>query len=884
VITRPVLCRPFIGRREELAFLHEKRREAASAHGSFVLVAGDAGFGKSRLVSEFCASLASSRWRIAQVTCADIAGRPYGPLLDALKKIDSTPSELQPAASQREQLDAVAERIETIASRRALAVVIEDIQWADSATLNLLAHLGPRLEKLRILIVATYRPEWENADHPVSAAIAKIERSTKASRIDLKPLAGSELQAFIEATLDGVSLPEKTRRAIVRTGEGNPFFTEELLKSALERGDAEIPRTIRATLLERLRPLDEAQRSIVGQAAVIGRTFRLELLASVVSTDSSTLLSALRCARDAQLIEEIDKNAFRFRHGLTREAIYRDFLDSERLPMHRTVALALEAESRDHRSIEALAYHWWAAGDDERSVQYNRLAGDAAASIHAHEDALAFYERALEARSLSPTGRASLLAKVAEERLALSWVEEAQATYVAAAELFGSAGDSDWEARCRVDAALLAYMRAAPSPGADLEAMLSRLPAGEYVARTRAHLGLAWLAATWWRPSQALDHLRQVDSRAIDAPDVKRRFHNISAWVAMTLGDVAQFEAEFREWLRCAEDAQPATRTVVGVCVNGAMCYSFFGMHEQATAYIAKAFRVAREARNPYAEETCHAFAALCSLASGDLRKAREHVEAIPATTENHLNFTFATAWGTVVAAYLDDEQMIGKWFDGFYAAGKRTMEMECTAGFAEILARRGRHAEASAVLHQVLPDCELIRGSVLMMIAIAKYGADEDRGRARAYLARAAEAPTELPERPALALFDALDHLRRAEHDVAQALARDAAAGFGRLHMPLLEAAALECAGQADEALAIYRRCGAEYDVRRLSPNQLALSEREREVAVLAARGKSNLQIAKALSISHKTVEKHLSSIFDKLGVRSRAHLAAVVAQNIDR
>jgi DNA-binding CsgD family transcriptional regulator len=184
------------------------------------------------------------------------------------------------------------------------------------------------------------------------------------------------------------------------------------------------------------------------------------------------------------------------------------------------------------------------------------------------------------------------------------------------------------------------------------------------------------------------------------------------------------------------------------------------------------------------------------------------------------------------------------------------------------------------------------MRGNVLTLLAVARYGHAADRVRARAYLARAGEGADSL-ERPALALFDAFVTLRDGAHGDIATHAREAADGFRRLRIPLLEAAALEAAGDTAGALALYRRCGAAYDVRRLEGECSAgaastmhgaeasstLSAREREIAALAAGGRSNLEIARGLAISHKTVEKHLGSVYQKLGVSSRRELRAHVA-----
>src|SRR5580698_10209395 len=150
-----MLCRPFIGRREELAYLRERRLEAGSSRGGLVLIAGDAGVGKTRLITEFCGSLAYSRWRIARAACLEFASRPYGPILELLANIDQSTLSIGITATKRERLDAIADRFAEIAARKALIVVIEDVHWADAATFDFLTYLAPKLQRLRLLLIAS---------------------------------------------------------------------------------------------------------------------------------------------------------------------------------------------------------------------------------------------------------------------------------------------------------------------------------------------------------------------------------------------------------------------------------------------------------------------------------------------------------------------------------------------------------------------------------------------------------------------------------------------------------------------------------------------------------------------------------------------------------
>jgi len=902
VIVRPILCKSFVGRREELAYLRERRLEAGASHGGLVLVAGEAGVGKSRLIAEFCGSLAYAKWRIGQGACLEFASRPYGPLLDVLARVDTRPFELAAVASKAEQFDAIVARIVGIAAKSALVIAIEDVHWADAATLDLLAYLGPKLGRMRVLVVATYRTHDLPLDHPAVAAIEKISRDARAGRIELSPLRGTELRTFIDDALAGIALPDETRRAIALAGDGNPFFTEELLKSAVEsgasherpRGGNDLPPTVRATLLERLAPFDTDERRIVSQAAVIGRTFELSLLAQTLATESERLLPALRRARDFQLIEEVSSTVFRFRHGLTRDAIYSDFLGAEVRPRHRAIAVALEDAPSGDRALEALAYHWWAAGDGARSARYNEAAGDAAAAVAAHDDALAFFERALEATGLTSLTIGTLWEKVAECQIALAETIAANGALERAAGAFAMAGAYDREASARLVAAQVAYVLDFLDPTAGLEAMLARLDPSHHLATSRAAVGVAWILASFWFPARATTYLERVDARALaDNVDLRARYHNVSAWVAMTIGDLDTFRREHALWLAAAREVG-TPRAIAGAHYNGALCLGFFGAHDEALALLDRSLTITRAARLQQAESSTHEIAAMVHLFRGDLAAARAAATAVPITAENQNTVKLAFAWGSLVAIALDDRELIAAFFDGREAEQLASPDFDSAAAIAELFVRRGRPRDAMTLLDRATTDGDVIRASFYTFLAMGKYGSPATRIRARGFLARAAIGPSPSPETYALDLFDARLARASGQTDVAIASARRAADGFRALRFPLLEAEALEEAGDREDALAIYRRCGARYAVTRLSgdraqtngaPNTGAdsdaaaiLSARELEIARLAAAGRSNVQIARDLSITHKTVEKHLGSAYQKLGVASRLDLRAHV------
>jgi tetratricopeptide (TPR) repeat protein len=155
-------------------------------------------------------------------------------------------------------------------------------------------------------------------------------------------------------------------------------------------------------------PLAAAERAILTQAAVIGRRFDAELLAHTLETDLETILPVLQRARFLQIVEEThEPTTFRFRHALTREAIDDELLSAQRRPLHRRIAVALEAQSAWRATPDALAYHWWAAGDRAKTLEYGLRGGDAAQALHAYADSIECYERTLGL--LEPGGRDAAL-------------------------------------------------------------------------------------------------------------------------------------------------------------------------------------------------------------------------------------------------------------------------------------------------------------------------------------------------------------------------------------------------------------------------------------------------------------------------------------------
>ena len=215
-----------------------------------------------------------------------------------------------------------------------------------------------------------------------------LAREPIVRRVQLPALAGEELRALIAGALDGQpSLAAKTLRDVEARCEGNPFFTEELLKNAVEHRDAReapgLPLSIRTAIVERLAGLSEEDRAIVDRAAVLGQRFDPGILARTLGSSVPDVLPALRRAHKLNILVEDDGEhvQFRFRHALMRQAIYEEMLRVDARQLHAQTLATLESLDEPQRALEALAYHAWEAHDSAKALRYNQAAGEAALAV-----------------------------------------------------------------------------------------------------------------------------------------------------------------------------------------------------------------------------------------------------------------------------------------------------------------------------------------------------------------------------------------------------------------------------------------------------------------------------------------------------------------------
>ena len=742
MIAQALVCRELIGRDAELAHLHERRRQASRAHGGLVLVAGEAGVGKSRLLAEFRASLAGLRVRAVASHCRQFAQRPYGPILDALAGLDPARAHLEPAPSRGEQFERIVNAFLVAARRRCVIALIEDIHWTDPASIELLAALAERAASERLLLVASYRPEASTEVSALFAGIARLANPSGTSRISLQPLAGAELRALIDgALLETQRLPSETVAAVARLSEGNPLFAEELLKSALERHCAGsstdgLPTTIRAAVLERLEPLSAGEFEILAQAAVIGRRFGTALLEATLDAPRESVRRTLARARTLQLIVEESSDDFRFHHALTREAIYESFLGVQRRELHRRIALQLEAGDPAARAIVDLAYHWWAARDGAKAALYGERAGDEAMRVFAYDEAVRFYRYAAEfVERLSQRG-AGLLAKISRAFARNGERAEALRYAIDCAEVYERLGDLQGEAEMREDWATQA-----------------------------ANLGLGDPIAPLSVPGPDVDRM------------VRLSYFATRAILCANETDIEGYEGNVRAMLELTDESKISHRPLI-LC-NAAKVLADAARLERAASCIDEAQSISRRLNLRAQIAVAHALDVRLRYLRGELNTARTALEAALAIGTDDANARLYIAVnGSLLARLLGDEVLLERC--SHHPAGPDDGP-SALIGLprAERLAADGRTAEAANTLAAALQREDAARSPHEVYLGIARWGTASDVALARERLESFAARTQDLVHRATLPLFEALVAARSGDAAAARTHGARAADAF---------------------------------------------------------------------------------------------------------
>ncbi|HEV2477534.1 MAG TPA: adenylate/guanylate cyclase domain-containing protein, partial [Candidatus Dormibacteraeota bacterium] len=321
----------------------------------------------------------------------------------------ATPATGDAAQAKMRLFESILMLLGDAASHRALLLILEDLQWADPATRELLDYATRRLRSTNVVIVATYRSDEMHRKHALLPTIQGWRRSGQVETIDLQPLSAAQVAEMVCAIFEEKEITNEFRDFIHERCEGNPFVLEEMLRDAVDRGEMfrtdtgwdrktlaefRIPPTVRDTILQRLERLSPEHSSVLSAASVMGRSFDIAALARVASVDKSVALAALEASVSAQLVELEDRGSgrYRFRHALTQEAIYEDLVVPRRQQLHGRAADVLAADPT-HRPVDVANNLLRAARYDE-AVAMCVAAADEASERYAYRDAAELLERA----------------------------------------------------------------------------------------------------------------------------------------------------------------------------------------------------------------------------------------------------------------------------------------------------------------------------------------------------------------------------------------------------------------------------------------------------------------------------------------------------------
>jgi DNA-binding CsgD family transcriptional regulator len=935
LIALPITCPVFIGRRDELEVLNDARRGLAKSRGAYVLVGGEAGIGKSRLVAQFVQRSGDRRVRhLAVAECREDVVEPLRPIVTIVETLLAAyvPDELSPsaqralgriapesasaygraaAASPIDRADfhaGLASLLVAFAAKRATILVVEDAHWADPSTLDFLAFLATRVENTRMLVVVTHRTEGLDANAGLLSALTRIEREPTVRRIVLDPFAGSELRAFVAAAIgDRASIDGAALDAIVARSEGNAFYAEELLKDALTGGrrpDPRLPISIRGTIVLRLKTFEDAERRVLSFAAVLGLRFEPAALAAMLGRPIEDLLPVLQRARDAAIIVDDpgDPTWLRFRHALTREVIYDDILAFDRRRLHARILETLEASDAEATGsrLYALAEHAAAACDRTRTLLYGERAGNAAWKMGAFSEAIVSFERALEAAS-DDDDRARVMQLLAfpvsyggDPRRAVRLWEEALTIRVRRGDHHHAATLHQMIVCERFNIGEL------DDEGEAALAYIARY--GEHVSahnRDSIYVLVANLRSEYGRVDGIDELLERADVDAL-IPSIKQSVYRAHMNRAASFGRVG----EWRSALASLEALSPLHEFPSVDAVNvadylGTVAAS--GMYLDARRDVERALARGRSILEEWGfRDYAHYYDALEAahlFARGDLAAARSRLHGA-AHDASDLGAAIRARTAPFLALALDDDELVERTI----AAG--TIERErkrlranassyhsrlVLGGYAIWLERRGRVAEAASYLAEALASVPYPspRFAPLLTFALRHFGCERVPG-LDAFADAERLAPGDAVGRATASLTAAARARRDGDERAARAGFRRAAAAYAELAFPLDAAHAFHLASDADDARAAYLRCGALAYAREtprlavIAPSRAdwPLSEREHAVAEFVTLGLTNAGIAERMSVSPKTVEKYLASIFRKLGLRSRSQIAARLAE----
>ncbi len=852
-----------VERESALAELAGLARRAQAGHGGLVLVAGEAGVGKTALLERLARDLPDARWSWG--ACDGLfTPRPLGPLFDVAAQLGGPLAELGRAGAGRDELFGALLR--QVSEPGILdVVVIEDVHWADEATIDLLRFLGRRLKTAPALLIASYRDDGLAADHRLRIALGDLAALRSTSRIRLDPLSAAGVRLLAAASgLDPAEL--------FRLTGGNPFYITEVLQAGMR----EVPAAARDAVLARAARLGARARELLDVAALVGTRVEPELI-EAVAPGSAALVDEILASG---LLAE-DGGWLRFRHEIARLTVEQAIRVHRRGPIHRRILDALVAAGS--RDDARLAFHAEGAGDGPAVLRYASAAARRAVDLASHQEAAAQYRRAVRfAADTEPETAAGLYGALARETSLVDHWAEAEAAGTRALELWRQVGDRQREGDTLnvLSCVLERLCRGADALAAAQSAVEILRPLGASRELARAYGVLAALRMVSGHHGEAIGLARQAAAmaEAIGATAVLSDALNTMG-CSLSLDD-GDWRAPLREALAIAVGA---------------------GLPEQAG----------------------RAFANLHSLSCEHRRFAeaeRYYADGFRYTDERDIGVYVNCLRGSRVFML----EQTGLWDEAVSVGGQLLAtaaspinRIQSLVVLGQISARRGaddawQYLDEAAATADGSGKMQWIVAARLARAEAHWLAGDTAVASAEADLARAAAAATSPWDRGA-----ALSWLRRCGSGQEQAgpvaepyqreldgypeKAAQLWTDFGCRYQAALTLYDTSEERLLRQALELFTELGATAAIRatrrkmrragiksipvgprsatRADP--LGLTRREHEILTLVGAGLTSAEIAARLFISAKTVDHHVASAAGKLGAPTRAAAAARLRQD---
>ena len=924
----------FAGRAVELGTLGQALAAARAGRGTAILVTGEAGIGKTRLAAEIVGRAGEAGFATLLGRSIDLVGTelPYQPFAEALRSIGGT----RPAAAGS-QLAVFEETLALLTGHAAAApvlLVLEDLHWADTSTLDLIVFLAHNLAERPVVLLATCRRDEPSSKGRMTRLADGVRRSGSGLVLDLGPLPPEELTALLG------SAPAALAAAIVARSGGNPFFAEELL-AAGENQTAGLPHRLRDLLLQRVERLDPAAQDLLRLVAAAGRDVGYPLLRALAAVPEADVRGSLRQAVEHEvLVADQAAGTFRFRHPLLAEAVYSTILPGEREELH--ARLAGELSRTAAASPAELAPHWAAAGRAAEALTASVEAARQAEAVFGLAESAAHLERALAlwpavpgaaaltrldlaglcswaAGLASQTGASPRAAELARRAIELAGDQDPARAALLHVDLgvYSYANGSN-------EAGLAAFERAvelAPPSSAERAQALAAFGTGLHMAwrheesRVVCEQALALARATQARAAELraltelgsdLAYLGRGEEGLARLGQAVRLAEQTGDPIALqrayiTLTDVLTMLGRPGESARVGEAGLAAVRRygadATVLVANQVEALLAVGDWDEAERASVTALRTL-SASYPYMALIIRADV---EIGRGHFDAARAHLDAARATLREDRGLGVYDGYRAELALW---ER---RWADAAQAIDQGLTQAQSreAAQIRVQLCAKGLRAQAElAALARARRDEGALRARL-------------DRARDLLAVARHAAADA-APITPNAAGWHLL---ARAEHERACAAARpqvwaDAAAAWERLERPPLAAycrwrqtEALVAAGASRaeasvplrDAHAVAARIGAQPlaaelellaqrarldlapppvgapGAKRALEELLGLTPREADVLALVARGYTNREIASTLVISVKTAGVHVSHILRKLDAPNRLEAAAI-------